>query len=96
MSQGVPVSVVWSPAKTRIPTNGIYTTMAFFPDDASWPNESWSVRLRFDPADVQNEHVTKATAEFLNAEAAPAHLLAKGASFAMLEGKNLTALVVID
>jgi hypothetical protein len=96
MADGMQVSVAWSPSKTTRPTNGVYSTVAFFPHDPDWPRESWSVTLRFDPPSAANEHPAKATAEFLNPDAAPKNLLTKGASFAMLERYRITALVVVD
>ncbi len=91
----VAVTVAWAPDKVRRPTNGVYSTLARFGIDPDFEHGAWSVTLRFDPAEMVLDDTCAATAEFLASKLAPLDWLKPGATFEMMEGRRVTAHVVV-
>jgi hypothetical protein len=90
------VKVHWSEEKVKkLPANGFYSTAARFREDAErWPEESWSINLRFDIASLQPDNTCDAIAQFL-APDAPTERLKKGCTFELFEGFKQTAIVTV-
>jgi hypothetical protein len=92
----VRVRVEWSPAKlASLPASGMYSTVARFKDDYSWPaGDAWSIVLRLPSLNEMRGGPFEAEARLLVPDA-PACRLKSGASFELFEGAIITATVLV-
>ncbi|MBB3410216.1 hypothetical protein FHT87_004148 [Rhizobium sp. BK316] len=80
------VDIVWSDiARDKIVAPGRYVAPAKFGADPDWPQTAWSIVLEF-------SELSHGTARFL-VDDAPHHLLQRGATFEMYDGRKLSAKV---
>lgn len=89
--------VYWVPAESggrrSVPARGVYSTVARFEDDQTWPHEAWSLVLHIDRS-FRDGRYAHATIEFLS-EDAPQNLLRAGSRFELLEGMRRVAKGVV-
>ena len=89
----VDVTVTWTPEKLGRPAEQ-YSTLARFAFDPEFEQGAWSVTLHFD-RQPSFENPCDATATFLNPDVAPQDWLRPGATFEMMEGRRVTAHVIV-
>lgn len=96
MDKPVRIRVEWSLAKlSNLPVSGIYSTVARFTDDSSWPaGDFWSVVLHLPSPNEMRGGPFEAEARFLVPDA-PASRLKSGTTFELLEGQVRTAKVLV-
>ena len=96
MEKLVRVRVEWSPAKlAELPASGMYSTVARFADDCSWPqDDAWSILLQLPSLNEMRGGTFDAEARFLVSDA-PADRLRSGMSFELFEGQIRTATVFV-
>ena len=89
--------ISWIPydrgGRTKPPDGPVYTTIARFEDDETWPHESWSLVVKFERT-MQAGRCALAKIRFLVDEA-PTHLLQEGGRFELMEGQKRVAKGVI-
>lgn len=79
---------------SSLPTGLQYATIARFAEDASWPNDAWSIVCAFDSPPVLQRNPAEARVRFL-AESAPHDRLRPGAIFSLYEGRTDVATVEV-
>ena len=77
-----------------MPTGLQYATIARFTEDASWPNDAWSVVCAFESPPVLQRNPAEAWVRFLS-DAAPHERLRPGAIFSLYEGRADVATVEV-
>jgi hypothetical protein len=89
--------VYWVPTEAggrrTLPQPGLYSTVARFEDEETWPHEAWSVVLDIDRF-YRGGRYAHGSIQFLS-ENAPQHLLHGGSRFELLEGKRRVAKGVV-
>jgi hypothetical protein len=96
MNRGVKVQVKWASDKMKqgLPSSKCYSTVAKFPDDHDWPENSWSIVLEFESPEIAHAKSFEATARFLMPNG-PHERLKPGCVFEMYEGVRQTATVTV-
>jgi hypothetical protein len=89
--------ITWAPRAvggSSLPTGLQYATIARFAEDASWPNDAWSIVCAFESPPVLQRNPAEAWVRFL-AQSAPHDRLRPGAIFSLYEGRTDVATVEV-